>query len=379
MQRAMLSGKLADETYDPYLLQEIAVMGRFYCLKHTRIIYLQPSALKMCDALAAPATDEPDFPEEPLWLQPLAPLPFRGALVRGIFLYDLYNTDRLNVLSIRNPEEKELARHYIERKQGMHQIEIFYDNPDNKTGYWQGKTLIFGEYDTHNHLWTRMAEGHECPSGDCAIESLGDRDILLQCDECQKEFNQWVLWLKILFWIMQGKFRRVDDTQPFEELALRFSEEKGSASRGKQQRGKEKGASRTKSTTFHATIVKFDASYFRPASKRGRRGSLLDSHIVLTTEEAIREGVMDIDMDGVLIRDFGYRSAFTRHFRHQRFKKTETQVKAKEDMPQLISLATWKARQKQRLEALHRQEVIYASAYEKQQEEEPVSDEEPFS
>jgi hypothetical protein len=366
MQRAMLSGEYAHETDDPYLLQEIAMMGRVYCLSHARIIYLQPSALKMCDALAVPSTDEPEYPLEPLWVQPLAPLPFRGGLVRGLFLYDIYNVDRLDLLKIRNAEEKEQTRRSIERKHGMHQIEIFYDNPENKTAFWQGKTLIFGEYDTRRQLWAGMAEGYECPTGHCTVESLGDRNILLQCDVCQKEFDHWVVWLKTLFWMMQGKFRRVGDTQHFEEFTLAPSSESENTPRGKHKKDKEKGPSRAK--TFHATIMQFDASYLKPASKRGKRGSLLDTHIVLTTEEALREGAMEIDMNGVLIRDFTYRAGFTRHLVHPRFKKTEATVKAKEDMPQLFSLATWKARQKQRMEALHKQEAMYASAYEEPQE-----------
>jgi hypothetical protein len=174
---------------------------------------------------------------------------------------------------------------------------------------------------------------------------------------------------------MQGKFRRVGDAQPFEELELSFSQERETTPRGKHQKGKEKRPPRTRPQRFQVTIIRYDASYLKPASKRGKRGSLLDSHIVLIAEEALREGAMEIDMNGVLIRDFTYRAGFTRHLVHPRFKKAEATVKPKEDMPQLVSLATWKARQKQRMEAVHKQEVLYASAYEEPREGEAAPDE----
>jgi hypothetical protein len=363
MRNVMLSGQVAEVAYDPSFLLEIGLMQRSYCLDHARVIYLEPSVLKMCDALLGPSPEEPDFPEEPLWIQPLAPLSFRGGLVRGLWLYDSYNVDRVDQLPFSRPEEKVRAKRYIERKHGMHQVEIFFDNPANQTSLWQGKILLLGEYDTQHHTWVRISEGHECLSGQCTIETLGDRDVLLQCERCQEEFDHWTQWLQILFWAIQGKFRRVEDSQSFEELELPFMEEK-TGKRRKQQKGREKRFSGEKSRRYHVTIVRYDASYFKPVKNRGRRSSLLDSHIVLTTEEALKEGVMDVDMSGVLIRDFTYRSGFTRHLVHPRFKKSEVQVKPKEEMPQLVTLATWKARQKQRMEALHKQADIYASTYE---------------
>jgi hypothetical protein len=361
MQLAQFSGEFDNETYDPYFLQKIAVMQRTYCLNHTRIIYLEPSALKMCASLCGPLSDTPDFPEESLWIQPLAPLPFRGSLIRGMWLYDGYNVDRLDSLPLSQPEERIRAKRYIKRKHGMHQVEIIFDNPQNQTSLWQSKTLVLGEYDKQQRNWSRMPEGHECLSGNCTMESLGDRDILVQCPECQEEFEHWTQWLQILFYMLQGKFRRIEDTQPFEELELHLTEEKKAKSSLK---GKSKKRSPEKARTFHTTIVKYDASYFKPSTKRGKRGSLIESHIVLTTEEAIREGVMEVDMEGVLVRDFTYRAGFTRHLVHPRFKKTETTVKPKGDMPQLVTLATWKARQTRRMEAVHKQEDVYASDYE---------------
>ena len=357
MQLAQRAGEFADEGYDPYLLQELCAMQRMYCLDHTHMYYLEPSGLKMCEALSSPASEPPDFPTEPLWIQPLAPLPFRKGLVRGMFLYDSYNRERINLLPLSDPRKQERARYYSERKHGVHQIEMFYDNPENRTKLWQGKTLLFGEYDTRSQTWNRMAEGHECLSGNCVVEPLGDQDILLQCEECQKEFAHWTQWFEVFFLEIQGKLRSVDDTTRFDELELPFE-------CGKQQKGK--GQSR-KSRRYHATVVRFDASYFRPTKRRGKRGSLQDSHIVLTTEEALKEGVLDLDMDGVLIRDTTPRTSFTRHLVHPRFKKSEAYVKFKEAMPQLVSLATWKARRVDREKTAHRQTDVYASEYEEQE------------
>ena len=357
MRTAKLKGEVVDEGYDSYLLQELCALQRTYCLNHAHIYYLEPSGLKMCEALGSPASEPADFPTEPLWIQPLAPLPFRKGLVRGMFLYDSYNRERIDLLPLSDSRKQERARYYSERKHGVHQIEMFYDNPENWTKLWQGKTLLFGEYDTRSQTWNRMAEGHECLSGNCSVESLGDQDILLQCEECQKEFTHWTQWFEVFFLEIQGKLRSVDDTTRFEELEIPFEG-------GKQPKGK--GQSR-KSRRYHATVVRFDASYFRPTKRRGKRGSLQDSHIVLTTEEALKEGVLDLDMDGVLIRDTAPRAAFTRHLVHPRFKKSEAHVKFKEAMPQLVSLATWKARRVDREKTAHRQTDVYASEFKEQE------------
>jgi hypothetical protein len=364
LQLALLSGQLADEGYDAYLLQKLCVLQRLYCLQHARIYYVEPSGLKLCEALLSPSSDSPTFPAEPMWIQPLAPLPFRGGFVRGIFISDAYNKERVDLLDLASPSERARARRYSERKHGMYQIEIFYDNPKNRTKFWQGKTLLFGEYDTRNQTWSRIAEGYECPSGACHIESLGEQDILLQCDECQREFTHWKQWFEVFFLGIEGKLRRPSDTTPFEELEVPF-EQKGMPA-GKRHKGKVRNA---KPRLYHATIIRYDASYFQPARRRGKRGSLRDSHIVLTTEEALKEGALELDMDGVLIRDTTPRAAFTRQLVHPRFKKAEAQVKFKPDMPQLVSLRTWKARREAREAALHKQKDVYASAYEQQEDD----------
>lgn len=208
-----------------------------------------------------------------------------------------------------------------------------------------------------------MAEGYECLSGNCIVETLGDHEILLQCEECQKEFAHWTQWLEIFFLEIQGKLRRVDDTTTFEELEVPFEDEQKVAAGGKHHKGKSHSRNVRR---YHATVVRYDASYFRPHKRRGKRGSLRESHIVLTTEEALKEGALDLDMDGVLIRDTTSRAAFTRHLIHPRFKKSEAHVKFKEAMPQLVSLATWKARREDREEIAHRQTDVYASTYEEQ-------------
>ncbi len=363
---AMLSGQLADEGYDDYLLQKLCVLQRRYCLQHAHVYYVEPSGLKLCEALVSPSPEPPVFPSEPLWIQPLAPLPFRQGLVRGIFIADAYNKERIDLLDLPDPAERALARRYSERKHGMYQVEIFYDNPANRTKFWQGKTFIFGEYDARSQTWTRIAESYECPLGDCIVEPLGDQNTLLQCDECRKEFDHWKQWFEVFFLSIQGKLRRTDDTTSFEELEIPFEDEQKSANGGKRHKGK---ARSTKPRLYQATIVRYDASYFRPARRRGKRGSLLESHIVLTTEEALKEGALELDMDGVLIRDTTPRTAFTRQLVHPRFKKSEAQVKFKPDMPQLVSLKTWKARREGREEALHKQTAVYASAYEQPEDE----------
>jgi hypothetical protein len=361
LQLALLSGQLADEGYDDYLLQKLCVLQRMYCLQHARVYYVEPSGLKLCEALLSPSPEPPAFPAEPVWIQPLAPLPFRGGLIRGIFIADTYNKERIDLLDLPDPAEKALARRYSERKHGQYQLEIFYDNPANRTKFWQGKTFVFGEYDTRNQTWVRIAEGYECPFGKCLVEPLGERNTLLQCDACQKEFDHWKHWFEVFFLGIQGKLRRADDTTSFEELDVPFEEEQKGTPGGKRHKGK---ARSTKPRLYRATVVRYDASYFQPARRRGKRGSLLKSHIVLTTEEALKEGALDVDMDGVLIRDTTPRTAFTRQLVHPRFKKSEAQVKFKPDMPQLVSLATWKARREAKGEALHKQTAVYASAYE---------------
>jgi hypothetical protein len=371
MYQALNSGHLVIEGYDPYLLQELCVLQRMFCLKHARIFYLEPSGLKLLEALASPSTELLEFPAEPMWIQPLAPLPFRHGLVRGIFVYDGFNTGRIDLLPIRNPTEKALARSYSERKHGMHQVEIFYDNPQNRTKLWQGKTLMFGEYDTRRQSWNRIAEGYECPSGRCSVETLGEQSVLLQCDECQREFAHWTQWFEVFVLGIQGKLRRAEDTSSFEEFDLPFEEEQQGAPGSKRHKGRPGGG---KVRAYHATVVRYDASYFKPVRSRGRRGPLRDSHIVLTTEEALREGALELDMDGVLIRDTAPRAAFTRHFVHPRYKKAEAHVNFRPDKPQLVSLATWKARRMPPHEALHRQEDVYASVYEEQPGAETRSD-----
>ena len=365
MYAAMSSDHLSGERYDPYLLQETALMQRLWCLRNLRVYYLEPSGLKMCEALRSPtAQEDTHFPEEPLWIQPLAPLPFRGSLVRGIFVYDGFNRDRVDLLPFPNPAEREIARRYTEQKNGMHQIEIFFDNPQAKTRSWQGKTISFGEYDTRHQSWNRMAEGHECPTGKCLVEQLGDQNVLIQCEDCTKEFKEWTQWFEIFIAGIQGKLRKHDDTTSFEEIDLPFSPDGERVTGGSKAK---KGKSDRKTRRYHATIIRYDASYFKPAKRRGKRGSLLESHIVLTTEEALREGALQVDLDGVLIRDTAPRAAHTRTLVHPRFKKSHADVRFKPDMPQLISLSTWKARREARQEALHKQEDVYASAYEEQE------------
>jgi hypothetical protein len=65
----------------------------------------------------------------------------------------------------------------------------------------------------------------------------------------------------------------------------------------------EKGKTSIKSHVhIHAVIVRYDASYFQP-HQSGTHRSLQENHIILTTEEALREGCLELDMDGVLIKD----------------------------------------------------------------------------
>jgi hypothetical protein len=375
-------GRMAESNASSLHTQHLIVTRKLACLRTMPIKYLDVSALKMVEALLANDPRMPDFPAgESVWLQPLGPLTFHGSLVRGLALYYIFEPSAITALltnDIRrsshlpafpaNASEREVDRLIKAKKQNW-LIEVIVDAPPSDlpvAGVERdlGKTLVLGEYNGQSHCWESTAASvKQCPTGRCQIEHLGAQEIYLNCPSCQQELDRWGCWLKTLFWVMAGKFRRPSDIVPFETFIEKVAE---AVSQGPQttlrQRGhKDKPGKAQIKHEHHVTRVAFDGSYFRPAKKApGSRPSRYETHLVLTTEEALQEGALEVDLDGVLIKDW----SSVRGYWRETIGKYHQYIEPKERRSQLISLSTWKARQKKR--EFHETQKIIASAYQQQ-------------
>jgi hypothetical protein len=354
------------------LIQQVVGAQKKYCVDHATIDYLCQSGLALMEAVLVASNRSMPIPEHPLWIQPNIPLFFRGQQIRGFFLGDFFNVARIDKIMAQEPASvREFSKQAIVRKDGAWQIEIVYDDPDNKTMTWRGTTMILGEYDEHKEVWNTIAEGHKCPSDQCLIEEIGEYNQLVPCSECQQEFDYWTRWIKTLLLLRTGHFRRYDDTTEFEERILTLPDEESSK--------KKKGKDRPRKTprTYKARILSLDASYFTPATtQKKRRGALEQDHLLLTHEEALAEGALEVNLPGVLILDFVDVRGYTRILRDPRYYGGQTPsesalkkvtVPPKKDRRQYITLENWKARQ--RMQQQHKQERITASAYERQQQQ----------
>ena len=232
-------------------------------------------------------------------------------------------------------------------------------------------SLALGIYNGKTGRWEfGSSQQEQCPTGLCQREQLGRQTVYIPCASCEKELTWWERWLKTMFWIMAGKFRKAQENEDFESFSVTISTQDMSPDpvsssqrqeQSKKKKSNRKHAQKTLDRTYAAQRIAFDASYFTssPRKSRGIHSSRSDTHLVLTHEEAVREGALQVDMEGILIRDW---SSVRGYWRRKRKGGTDTRyVAAKEKRGQLISLATWKARQRAR--EYHSIQRILASTF----------------
>lgn len=313
------------------------------------LFFVECSALKMCQAMLAPDGHAPEFPGQPLWIQPLAPLWFRGLLVRGVgvtpvSLRPLY--DRDTIMRDVPEHEKEKDWQQIAHFEGSWHISLVVD-PNYRQRQVPPKAphvgallpISFATYSSAGvwELTVRAAE--TCPAEHCLHEVVGAESTVVTCGQCEEDLTYWTRWIKTMFWVLSGKFRKADDPTPFETTILTLpTEQEASAAQGNNQSDQPR--------SYQVQLVAFDASYFKAtAAPQEEHEALADSYIVLTGEEALAEEAMDVDMDGVLIRDFGPVRGYYRRKPRQREKEY---IGPKTRRAQYVSLRTWKARQQGR-------------------------------
>ncbi len=364
------------------LYTQLVAIRKLEVLRTIPIKFLDVSALAMAEAVLAVEPSRPDFPKEnALWVQPLGPLIFRRALVRGVALYRLFEPQAVAALiedhrrrprlSSLPPEEFERQVRALVRGQEHNwlvelALEPRLDRGPESWGEW-GEALLLWGYDGDAHRWEYNPEAADgCPTGKCTTERLGAEDICIPCDQCARELEWWGCWLKTVFWILAGKFRKGFDRGGFETFTEKLVEEVPSSGptsdagvgkdKGKRHHRQQKAGERE----YTVTRVTFDASYFRPArSARGSHASRYTTYLVLTTEEALREGALEIDLEGVLIKDW---SPVGEYWRRRPGEQEKTQyVGPRARRTQLVSLATWKARQLKREQ--HQVQKVIASTF----------------
>lgn len=331
-------------TLQPWL-ERIQATHYARCAEVMSITFADASALKLCEAMLSASGYEPAFPGQPLWIQPLARLWFRGKLVRGVCI---------TPFSLRPPFEQEAAR----RKLSAQEKEQAWQQIASLEGCWHIAMVVDAHFTkdwtspkdiapgnlscysfacyTANGQWTLTARATEtCPSGRCLCEMLGTQPTVIPCQACRAELEDWMRWLKTWFWVMCGKFRKADDTRPFETTMLTLPVE----SKATPERAK---TTADKPRTYRVTTISFDASYFLPEAPPSRKtGALKDQYLVLTVEEALAEGAIEVDLDGVLIRDFG---AVRGYHRRRPGRQEKQYIEPKDRRAQYISLRRWKAR-----------------------------------
>lgn len=360
-------------TTSPSLFTELVTYRKIACLRTMPIRYLDISALRMAEALLANDPRMPDFPPvAAMWLQPLGPLFFRRALIRGLTLYHLFAPEAIDALiqerrkqpmlhALSSDAFERLVRKQLAGQERNWLVEMVLE-PRAQVEEWGnwGEVLLPCGYDGDGHRWEFNPEALEgCPTRECTVERLGEESVYVPCAECQRELDWLGRWLKTMFWLMEGRFRRPADTTQFEtsteQLVADVSGGTPPAERGKKQ--KKERLPRTR--TYHTMRIAFDASYFLPEKKAAQEHtSRYKTHLVLTTEEALREGALEVDLAGVLIQDW---STVRGHWRCKPGKDDKIYINPKEHRRQLVSLATWKARQQQR--ERHEIQKIIASAY----------------
>jgi hypothetical protein len=162
-----------------------------------------------------------------------------------------------------------------------------------------------------------------------------------------------------MFWLMEGRFRRPTDTTQFATGTEQLVEDESGGTLPAERGKKQKKERLPQTRTYHTMRIAFDASFFLPEKKAMQAyASRYRTHLVLTTEEALREGALEVDLAGVLIRDW---SPVRGYWRCKPGKSEKIYINPKDHRHQLVSLATWKARQQQR--ERHEIQKIIASAY----------------
>lgn len=328
-------------------LEHIQAANFARCAEAMSITFADVSALKLCEAMLSANGHEPAFPGQPLWIQPLGQLWFRGKLVRGVCITPFSLRSHFEQEATRrklSAQEKEQAWRQIASLEECWHIAMVVDAHYSEDGTPPQDIALgilscysFACY-TANGQWTLTARATEtCPSGRCLCETLGVQPTVIPCQDCLAELEDWTRWLKTWFWVMCGKFRRADDTRPFETTTMTLPVESAATP------ARAKTAS-DKPRTYQVTTISFDASYFQPVPPPPRKtGALKDQYLVLTVEEALAERAMEVDLDGVMIRDFG---AVRGYYRRRPGRQEKQYIEPKDRRAQYISLRRWKARQR---------------------------------
>jgi hypothetical protein len=325
------------------------------------LFFVEDSALKMCEAMLAIDGSAPEFPGQPLWIQPLAPLWFRGLLVRGVgvtplSLRPLYDRDAVKREVATDEQETDWQRiaHY---EGGWHVYLVVDPNyrqqqvPPKSSRAEALLPISFAWFSSMGTWELTLRAAETCPVGRCLHEVVGAESTVVPCERCEEDLATWTRWVKTMFWVLSGKFRKADDATPFEITTLTLTAELESPSA-------QGDAQPDQPRRYEVQLVAFDASYFKNAAPpQHERRALADMYIVLTDQEALAKGIVEVDMDGVLIRDFGPVRGYYR--RKPRCEEKEY-IGPKDRRAQYVSLRTWKARQQGQE---HRASDVSASDY----------------
>jgi len=309
------------------------------------LFFVECSALKMCEAMLAIDGGSPEFPGQPLWMQPLAPLWYRGQLVRGVGVTPLSLRPLYEHAAARGVPEGQREKDWqqIAHYEGSWHVYLVVD-----PNYRQQRVLpkaprmdtlqpiSFATYSSHGAWELTARAAATCPAEHCLYEVVGAESTVVACDQCKAELTFWARWIKTMFWVLSGKFRKADDSTEFETMTLMLpSEHQTCAAQGDGQCDQPR--------PYQVQLVAFDASYFKAAAPpQEEHGALADRYIVLTDQQALAEGAMEVDMDGVLIRDFGPVRGYYRRKPGQQEKQYIAPIDRR---AQYVSLRRWKARE----------------------------------
>jgi len=331
------------------------------CAEVMSIFFVESTALKMCEAMLAIDGHVPEFPGQPLWIQPMAPLWFRGLLVRGVVVTPVSLRPLFDQDAFRRgvPEhEKERDWQQIAHLEGSWHIFLIVDPnyrqhrvPPREPYVGELQLISFARYCSTGTWELTLQAATACPAAQCLYEVVGAQSTVVPCEQCEEELANWTHWIKTMFWVLSGKFRKADDQAPFKTtLPALPADSEASTAKGNDQSNQPR--------SYQAQMIAYDASYFKPAvTPQGRQGTLKDRYLVLTAEEALAEGAIEIDLDGVLIRDFGPVSGY---HRRKPGRQEKQYIAPKNSRAQYVSLRTWKAREERRA---HRVTALEASEY----------------
>lgn len=356
-------------------LRLIASERRLECQDTCPIVYLEPSALKMIDYVRYSDNKHTVVPTTPLWVHPLAPLKIRDEYIVGIFIYDPYDTT-----GMWEAHERRLAKRPLPSRQAIEYEEFAFHIAEESRFQWfieivtqrferigedgitikTGMTAFVFNYDAEHDEWNLNLQWQteHCPTNKCFSERLGEAQILIPCTECRNDLQEWSTWIRTMLDVRAGKFRQERDTRGNDKSTGIIE----TVTPPKNKRDKPH-----KTRKVHQTeTVSYDVSYFKRRKEHITGGPLQDNHLVLSVEEALREGALELDLDGVLIRYPRGVRAHTRKIVDKDGVDRVIDVKGKDDKIYYVTLAHWKGYQEKREEEQKKRRVedIRASRYE---------------